>query len=181
VSENTGSHLLRGKAWVFPGLIDIDFEICSYNLVRDLRADTAEELGKFCMVNVDPDFPKKVQKGDFIVAEENMGYGHDHDHGCLSLIGAGVGAVLCESAAPYFLRNSIEHGLPVVELRGIFAAVSQGDSLEVDLATGRFRNLRSGVELSFTPPPDFILEMIGAGGVYPLLRRMAEAGQLPKA
>ena len=59
-------------------------------------------------------------------------------------------------------------------------AVSQGDPLEVDLAAGRFRNLRSGKQLSFTPPPDFILEMIGAGGIYPLLTRMAQEGRLPK-
>ena len=180
MSASSHDHVLRGNAWIFRGLIDIDYEICSYNLVRDLRADTPEALGKFCMVNVDPDFPKKVQKGDFIVAEENMGYGHDHDHGCLSLIGAGVGAVLCESAAPYFLRNSLEHGLPVVELKGVVAAVSQGDPLEIDLAAGRFRNLASGVALAFTPPPDFILEMIAAGGIYPLLTRMAGEGRLPK-
>jgi 3-isopropylmalate/(R)-2-methylmalate dehydratase small subunit len=171
---------LRGDAWVFPGLMDIDYDICSYNLVRDLRADTAEALGPYCMVNVDPDFPKRVKKGDFIVAEENMGYGHDHDHACLALIGAGVGGILCESAAPYFLRNSLEHGLPVVELPGVFKTVSQGDPLEIDLATGTFRNVRTGAQLSFMPPPDFILEMIAAGGVYPMLTRMAEEGRLPK-
>src|SRR5262249_40292611 len=174
------NHVLRGNAWVFRRMLDIDYEICSYNLCRDLRADTAEALGKYCMVNVDPDFPKKVKKGDFIVAEDNMGYGHDHDHGCLSILGAGVAAVLCESAAPYFLRNSIEHGLPVVELPGIVAATAQGDALEVDLTVGHVRNLRTGKGLRFTPPPDFILEMIVAGGVYPLMKRMAAEGGLPK-
>jgi len=174
------NHVLRGNAWVFGGMLDIDYEICSYNLCRDLRADTAEALGKFCMVNVDSDFPKKVRKGDFIVAEQNMGYGHDHDHGCLSILGAGVGAVLCESAAPYFLRNSIEHGLPVVELPGIFASTGQGDALEVDLTAGRVRNARTGVVLSFAPPPDFIMEMLAAGGVYPLMRRMAAEGCLSR-
>jgi 3-isopropylmalate dehydratase small subunit len=161
-------------------MLDIDYEICSYNLCRDLRADTAEALGKYCMVNVDPEFPNKVRKGDFIVAEENMGYGHDHDHGCLSIIGAGVAAVLCESAAPYFLRNSIEHGLAVVELPGIIAATAQGDALEVDLTAGRVRNARSGAELTFAPPPDFIMEMIVAGGIYPLMTRMAAEGRLPR-
>jgi 3-isopropylmalate/(R)-2-methylmalate dehydratase small subunit len=163
---------------VFRGMLDIDYEICSYNLCRDLRADTAEALGKYCMVNVDPEFPNKVRKGDFIVAEENMGYGHDHDHGCLSILGAGVGAVLCESAAPYFLRNSIEHGLPVVELPGIVAATREGDALEVNLTAGSVRNVRSGAELTFAPPPDFIMEMILAGGVYPLMKRMAAEGRL---
>jgi 3-isopropylmalate dehydratase small subunit len=107
-----------------------------------------------------------------------MGYGHDHDHGCLSILGAGVGAVLCESAAPYFLRNSIEHGLPVVELPGIVAATLQGDALEVDLTAGSVHNVRSGAELTFAPPPDFIMEMILAGGVYPLMKRMAAEGRL---
>lgn len=180
MNNTTTLQPLRGNAWVFPGLMGIDFEICSYNLVRDLRADTPEALGPYCMVNVDPEFPIKVKKGDFIVAEENMGYGHDHDHGCLALLGAGVGGVLCESAAPYFLRNSLEHGLPVVELPGFFRAVAQGDPLEVNLVAGTFRNLRSGAWLLFTPPPDFILEMISAGGVYPPLTRMAREGRLPR-
>jgi 3-isopropylmalate/(R)-2-methylmalate dehydratase small subunit len=180
MEEPMMNHVLRGNAWVFRGMLDIDYEICSYNLCRDLRADTAEALGKYCMVNVDPDFPKKVQKGDFIVAEDNMGYGHDHDHGCLAIIGAGVGAVLCESAAPYFLRNSIEHWLPVVELPGIVAATTQGDALEVDLIAGTVRNARTGGMLTFTPPPDFILEMITAGGIYPLVTRMAQDGRLAK-
>jgi 3-isopropylmalate dehydratase small subunit len=174
------NHVLKGNAWVFRGMLDTDYEICSYNLCRDLRLDTAEALGKYCMVNVDPDFPDKVRMGDFIVAEENMGYGHDHDHGCLSIIGAGVGAVLCESAAPYFLRNSLEHGLPVVELPGIVEATRQGDALEVDLGAGSVRNLRSGGVLRFTPPPDFIMQMIAEGGVYPLLDRMAREGRLPR-
>jgi 3-isopropylmalate/(R)-2-methylmalate dehydratase small subunit len=174
------NHVLKGNAWVFRGMLDIDYEICSYNLCRDLRADTAEALGPYCMVNVDPDFPKKVRKGDFIVAEDNMGYGHDHDHGCLAIIGAGVGAVLCESAAPYFLRNSIEHGLPVVELPGIVEATGQGDALEVDLTAGTVRNLRTGAALVFTPPPDFIMDMIRAKGVYPLMKQMAAEGRLAK-
>jgi hypothetical protein len=69
---------------------------------------------------------------------------------------------------------------PVVELPGVFKAFAQGDSLEVNLAAGAFYNLQSGVQLSFTPPPDFTLEMISAGGVYPLLTRMAHEGRLPK-
>ena len=118
---------LRGSAWVFRGILDVDWEICSYALVRDLQRKgilTYEQLGPYCMVNVDPGFPRKVRPGDFIVAGENMGYGHDHDHACMSIRGAGVGAVLCESAAPYFLRNSIDHGLPVLEVPGVTSVVT---------------------------------------------------------
>ncbi|HLJ60039.1 MAG TPA: 3-isopropylmalate dehydratase [bacterium] len=172
---------LSGKAWAFPGILDVDWEICSYSLVRDLQRKgmfTYEQLGQYCMINVDPEFPRKVQPGDFIVAEQNMGYGHDHDHACMAIRGAGVGAVLCESAAPYFLRNSIDHGLPVLEIPGISTAVTQGDALEVHLAEGVVRNLTVGAELSFAPFPPFILEVLDAGGVYPMLKaRLSAAGR----
>lgn len=74
---------MRGKAWVFEGLLDVDWEILPFDTLRELKAKgiplNYEQLGKYAMTMVDPDFPKKVQKGDFIVAGECMGYGHDHD------------------------------------------------------------------------------------------------------
>jgi 3-isopropylmalate/(R)-2-methylmalate dehydratase small subunit len=170
----------RGQAWVFRGILDVDWEICSYSLVRDLKRQgmlTYEQLGQYCMINVDPEFPRKVRPGDFIVAEENMGYGHDHDHACMSIRGAGVGAVLCESAAPYFLRNSLDHGLPVLEIPGISAVVATGDALEVDIAQGTLTHLATGRVLSFPPFPPFILERLDAGGVYPMLHARLYAGR----
>lgn len=165
---------MRGNAWKFEGILDVDWEICSYLLVRQLQEKgpvTEEMLGEHCLVNVDPDFPKKVRKGDFVVAGPNMGYGHDHDHACMALKGAGVAAVLCESSAPYFLRNSIDHGLPVIELPGVMEAVETGDELEVDLRAGKVVNhSRPGKELTFTPLPDFLLEVLDAGGVYRMLK-----------
>lgn len=173
---------MKGKAWVFRGVLDVDWEICPFEISHELQAKglfTKEELGKYCMAKVDPDFPKKVQSGDFIVAE-HMGFGHDHDHACLSILGAGVAAVICETAAPYFLRNSIERGLPVVELPGILNAVKQGEKLELDLESGRVKNFSSGVELKFEPVPPFILERLEAGGMIPFLEKEVRAGRIPK-
>lgn len=169
---------MRGNAWKFEGILDVDWEICSYLLVRELAEKgpvTEEALGEHCLVNVDPDFPKKVREGDFVVAGPNMGYGHDHDHASMALKGAGVAAVLCESSAPYFLRNSIDHGLPVIELPGVMEAVDTGDDLEVDLRAGKVVNhSRGDEELAFAPLPDFLLDVLDAGGVYPMLRPLYE-------
>ena len=174
--------IMRGKAWVFDGILDVDWEILSYDVSKNLQQKgvprTYEELGKHCMVNVDPDFPKKVQKGDFLVAGENMGYGHDHDQASMAIRGAGVAAVLCESSNGNFVRNSIDHGLPVVEIKGITAAVHQGDELEVELEKGTLKNLTSGAELHFTPFPDFISRILEAGGVYPYLQQQLKAERL---
>jgi 3-isopropylmalate/(R)-2-methylmalate dehydratase small subunit len=170
---------LRGNAWVFEGILDVDWEICPYSLVRDLQRKgpiTYEELGRYCMIKVDPEFPNKVRKGDFIVAGHNMGYGHDHDHACMAIKGVGVSAVLCESAAPYFLRNSIDHGLPVLEIPGVAGAVRQGDELEINLDRGLLRNLTTGATLTCVPFPTFIMEIIEAGGLYPMLRNLVAAG-----
>lgn len=174
---------LRGKAWVFDGIMDVDWEICPFPELQSAGVELGvwgryDQIGQFAMIKVDPDFPKKVRKGDFIVAGENFGYGHDHDTGPKAIKGAGVAAVLCESAGPYFLRNSLDHGLPVVELKGIRKAVQQGDELELDVARGYARSLRTKKELNFKPFPAFILEMLDAGGIYPWIEQQLKAGTL---
>ncbi len=173
---------LRGGAWVFGDLMDVDWEICPYDVIVQLRGKgvpvTDEEVGKYCMVNVDPDFPKKVKKGDFIVAGENFGYGHDHYHACVSIKGAGVGAVVCESTNANFMRNSLHHALPVIVCKGIKSKVKQGDELEIDLAAGTITNLTTGEGLRFVPFPDFLLEIMGAGGLYPHLKKQIKEGKV---
>jgi 3-isopropylmalate/(R)-2-methylmalate dehydratase small subunit len=173
---------LRGKSWVFGDLLDVDWEIMSWATHRMLKEKgiplTEEELGKHCMAIVDPEFAKKANKGDFIIAGENMGYGHDHDAACISIKGAGIAAVLCESTNGNFHRNSIHHGLPVCVCKGIKGMVKQGDELEVDLAKGIVKNLNTEEKLRFSPVPDFLLEMLEAGGLYPQLKKQIEEGKV---
>jgi 3-isopropylmalate/(R)-2-methylmalate dehydratase small subunit len=172
---------LRGKAWRFEGLLDVDWEIMPHAANRHLQekgTPTYEDYGKYCMTAVDPDFPSKVQKGDFIIAGEGMGYGHDHDQACMSIRGAGVSAVLCEWSNPNFLRNSIDVGLPVIQCKGIMGKVRQGDELEVDLVKGTITNLTKREQMRFLPFPDFILEVLEAGGLYPHLKKQIEQGKV---
>jgi 3-isopropylmalate/(R)-2-methylmalate dehydratase small subunit len=178
---------LKGKAWVFGDILDVDYDIVSFrtaqNLTRDPRVKSEEDyrklLGEHCMELVNPEFPKKVQKGDFIVAGENIGYGHDHETAPQSIIGCGVAAVICESTNRNFLRNAIHVGLPVVECKGIRKKVKEGDMLELDLRAGTVINLTSGEELKFPPYPEFLLEIIEAGGIYPLLKQMIPKDEMP--
>jgi 3-isopropylmalate/(R)-2-methylmalate dehydratase small subunit len=182
------ARVLRGNAWRFEGILDVDWEICP---VHEMLASTGgfggtrrmsyeeqlRHLGQHCLTKVDPEFPKKVRPGDFVIGGEGTGYGHDHDHACIALRGAGVGAVLCEATNSNFKRNSIHHGLPVVEVRGIMGQVKTGDELDVDLAGGTVRNLTTGTVLLFRPYPDFILDILDAGGLYPQIREEAKSGR----
>ena len=173
---------LRGSAWVFGDLLDVDWEIMPFATEHLLKEKgiplTEEELGKYCMTTIDPEFPKKVSKGDFIVAGENIGYGHDHDAACKSIKGAGIAAVLCESTNGNFHRNCLHHGLPVGICKGLKEKVKQGNELEIDFAKGIVKNLTTGDELNFPPIPGFLLEMLEAGGLYPHLRKQIKEGEV---
>ena len=177
------SGVLRGNAWCFEGLMDTDWEICPVEHLHSFRenSDTTyeqrlAELGAYCMTTVDPDFPKKVKQGDIIVGDSGFGYGHDHDHACMSIRGAGITAVVCESSNSNFMRNSIHHGLPVVEVKGIMNGVKTGDELEIDLARGVVRNVTSGETFTFIAYPGFIIKVIEAGGLYKQLETEVRSG-----
>jgi 3-isopropylmalate/(R)-2-methylmalate dehydratase small subunit len=177
------SSKLRGKVWRFEGIMDVDWEICPVEHMEAFRENPNKtyeqrlaELGIYCMTTIDPDFPKKVRPGDIIVGDNGFGYGHDHDHACMSIKGAGIAAVVCESSNSNFMRNSIHHGLAVVEIKGIMNGVRTSDELEVDLEKGRATNLSTGKSFSFVPYPDFLLEIINAGGLYKQLTRQVESG-----
>ncbi len=181
--------LNKGKAWVFEGVLDVDWEIMDYNVRDKIRTklgpnakedEIAKEHAKYLLVNVDPDFPKKVHPGDYIVGGEGVGYGHDHTHGIIGMTGAGIGAVLCERTNTNFKRNCIHLGIPLVEVKGIMAAVKTGDELEVDLSKGVVKNLTSRKELLFQPYPDFLINILEAGGLYQLLKKNKAEGQTSK-
>ena len=164
-----------GKAWVFGDFLDVDHEICNAAEVRALKEKatpiTKESLAPFCMTVVDPEFPDKAGKGDILVAGENMGYGHDHYEGCLSILGCGIAAVLCDSAAAYFFRNALENGLPVVECPGIRSATEQGDDMEIDLEAGSIKNLTQNTDFRFIPYSGVLLNFVRQGGLYEALRQ----------
>ena len=49
----------------------------------------------------------------------------------------------------------------------------------MDLKAGTVKNLTSGKTMKFSPYPDFLLEIIEAGGLYPLLRKLLPKGEVP--
>ena len=166
---------MAGGAWRFEGTLDVDWELCPFEesgaFGKDMPyVNRMEGLKKLAMQPLDPDFHKKVQRGDFLIGGDSTGYGHDHEHACIALRGAGIAAVLCEGSNVNFCRNSIHHGLPIVIINGIMNAVKTGDRLEVNLVEGWVRNVTNKKTLKFKPWPAFILDILRDGGLYPWLR-----------
>jgi 3-isopropylmalate/(R)-2-methylmalate dehydratase small subunit len=167
----------KGKVWVFGDNLDVDKEIIPFRereqgLMRD------ENYGKWVMTPVDPDFPKKVTKGDIMVVGTNMGCGHGHYEGIHGMNQLGISCVIAESVDRNFFKNSIDLGLPIIECEGVKQKVKEGDVLEVNLQDGKIKNLTNGGVLNFTPLPDFLLEILESGGLEPYITKQIAAGKL---
>ena len=169
----------KGKVWVFGDNLDVDYEIVPFRKF-DAGLIKLEDVGKWCMTNVDPDFPKKVKKGDIMVAGSNMGCGHDHFQANLAIKQCGISCVIAESFDRNFFRNSIGVGLPIVEYKGINKEVKEGDELEIDLNAGIIKNLTSGKILKFKPFPDFLQEILEVGDMDQYADKMVAEGKVNK-
>jgi 3-isopropylmalate/(R)-2-methylmalate dehydratase small subunit len=141
----------KGKVWKFGDCID------SGNI-------------KGVMAGIDPEFHTKVQPGDVIVAGINFGMGSSSEDAPRSLRDAGVAAILAESISNIYLRTLINLGLPAIECPGVSSIVEEGHELEVDLESGRVRNLANGAARTFAPFSDHALAILEKGGLIPYLK-----------
>ncbi|MGI6216359.1 MAG: 3-isopropylmalate dehydratase small subunit [Coriobacteriales bacterium] len=160
----------KGKAHVFGRDIDTDAIIAA----RYLNVSDPDELAKHCMYDIDPDFVNRVKKGDIIVAGENFGCGSSREHAPIAIKALGIDAVIAKSFARIFYRNSINIGLPILECPEAVDAISDGDEVEVDTSTGTIKDVTTGKEFKAEPFPEFIVEIINAGGLVNRTKKILE-------
>jgi len=160
---------MRGRCWKFGDHVDTDRIIPG----RYLNVSDAAELAKHCMEDADPDFAKKVRRGDIIVAGENFGCGSSREHAPLCIKAAGVACVIAKSFARIFFRNAINIGLPILECPQAVDVIAEGDEIEVDLAAGKVRHLGTGKTYDTAPFPRELQEIIAAGGLMNYARKTA--------
>lgn len=158
---------IQGRAWKYGNNVDTDVIIPA----RYLNVSTAEELAKHCMEDIDPEFVGSVRSGDIILAGENFGCGSSREHAPLAIKGVGVGCVIAASFARIFYRNAINIGLPILESSQAVRETEKGHDIEVEIEVGLIRNLTTGETYRTTPYPEFMLEIIHAGGLVPYIRQ----------
>ncbi len=161
----------KGKVWKFKDDVNTDEIIPA----RYLNTTDPKELGAHCMEDIDPGFSKKISQGDIIVAGRNFGCGSSREHAQISIKGAGISCVIAESFARIFLRNSINMGLPILEIKDI-SGIKEGDYLEVDLNAGTILNLTEHKEYKAKPLPKFIQEIIRYGGLLKWIKKKKYIG-----
>src|SRR4030043_1325747 len=158
--------MLKGKAQKAGANVDTDAIIPA----RYLNVSEPVLLAEHCMEDIDIDFVKRVKKGDIIVATTNFGCASSREHAPLAIKASGISCVIARSFARIFFRNAINIGLPLLECAGAVDNTDAGDTLEVDLAEGKIKNLTSGRTFTASPYPDFMSEGIAAGGLVEIRR-----------
>jgi 3-isopropylmalate/(R)-2-methylmalate dehydratase small subunit len=153
--------MLKGKVHKYGANVDTDAIIPA----RYLNISEPAELAKHCMEGIDPEFISKVKPGDIIMATTNFGSGSSREHAPLAIKAAGISCIIAKSFARIFFRNAINIGLPLLECEEAVAKTKAGDTLEVDLSSGKIKNLTSGMEFRAKSYPDFMSELISAGGL----------------
>ncbi len=157
---------LTGKVWKYGANVDTDAIVPA----RYLNVSTPEELALHCMEGIDPEFAQGVQPGDIIVATANFGCGSSREHAPLAIKGAGVSCVIGTTFARIFYRNAINIGLPILECPAA-EQIEGGQTLEVELETGKIHNLDTGQTFQAEPYPEFIIGIIRAGGLIEYTRK----------
>src|SRR5918911_690744 len=152
----------NGKAWIFGDNINTDI-IIPFRFKS--RTNDPYEMAKYAMYGYDPDFHKKISYGDVIVAGRNFGGGSSREQAPVALKYAGISAVVAESFARIFYRNSFTIGLPALEIPGIKGKVNQGDELNVDVAKFTVKNLKTNQTFQGQAVPKFMRNMLIEGGL----------------
>ena len=161
--------IMKGKCWKFGDNLSTDEAVLPISVAR--KSHDPKVLKDYVMTGVDPEFAKHVRSGDIIVAGKNFGHGNPHVWGYQAMKELGVGLV-AEFMARGGLRNAVIAGVPFLPAaKDITKKVNQGDELEVNFRTGDIKNLTSGELIKTEPLPEFILEIIEAGGEKGYLRK----------
>lgn len=136
---------------------------------RYLNTSDHKELASHCMVDIDADFVNRVQEGDIMVGGYNFGCGSSREHAPIAIKASGISCVIAKSFARIFYRNSINVGLPIMECADT-DRIAAGDELEIDYAKGEIHNLTKNETYKAEPFPEFIQEIIAAGGLLNSLK-----------
>jgi 3-isopropylmalate/(R)-2-methylmalate dehydratase small subunit len=182
--------VLAGRTWKFGDNVSTDL-LCPQSYLRAQAAGGIAALRAWmatpdpalaaahCMRANRPGWAAQVTAGDILIAGRNFGCGSSRN-GAEPLKALGIVAVIVESAARIFLRNSINTGLPTLVCPGITGLAEEGDQVRVDLMSGEVRNEATGVTRQGdrwqpgSPPAEILM----AGGFLPFFEAKLRAAGL---
>jgi 3-isopropylmalate/(R)-2-methylmalate dehydratase small subunit len=161
---------IRGRVYVVGDNIDTDAIIPA----RYMSTMDASVLGKHAMEDLDPNqykipFLNPDGSCDYkiVIARRNFGCGSSREHAPIALRAAGVEAVVAQTFARIYYRNSVNGGiiLPLESTLDLTDVFKTGDEVEIDLRS--LPIIQSCVKRQAYPIKPFgpVKDIIEAGGL----------------
>ncbi len=133
-----------------------------------------EGIAPHCLEGVRPDFAPGVRPGDVIAAGPNFGIGSSREQAAGALVQLGLKAVIAPSFSGLFFRNAFNLGLLLLTCREA-EVLRDGEQAALDLQALTVTT-EAGQVLRCDPIPDFLLDMVRAGGLVNQLRQRLGRG-----
>ncbi|HEX7892345.1 MAG TPA: 3-isopropylmalate dehydratase [Ramlibacter sp.] len=158
------------KVWRFGA--DIDTDQLASGAYMKLGI---EGIAPHCLEAVRPEFAGAVRPGDVIAAGPNFGIGSSREQAAAALVHLGVRAVIAPSFSGLFFRNAFNLGLLLLTCRDA-GELREGEQVGLDLQRLEVVTA-NGRRLACDPIPDFLLDMVQAGGLMNQLRRKLQTSK----
>ncbi|CAL0325963.1 unnamed protein product [Lupinus luteus] len=182
-SSSTSS--FHGLCYVVGDNIDTDQIIpAEYLTLVPSKPDEYEKLGSFALIGLPASYTARfVEPGEsktkysVIIAGANFGCGSSREHAPVALGASGSAAVVAESYARIFFRNSVATGevYPIESEARLCEECRTGDVVTIELEESRLINHTSGKEYRLKPIGD-AGPVIEAGGIFAYARK---TGMIP--
>ena len=156
---------IEGRVWVVGDSVTTDAMYPGYAMKLPL-----DEAARHVFYELRPGWTDEVQPGDIVVAGRNFGLGSSRPVASL-FKELGVRALIADEFNSLFLRNSINFGLPALTVPGVSKTFTDGDTARVDFVEGWCLNVTTDTRLDAEPLPDFVRDILDAGGLLPKLAR----------
>jgi len=183
--------IIEGKAYVLGDDIDTDQIIPAEHLVYSLSdPEEKKNYGRYALSGVPAQgagLPgggqpfvaegKTVSDYSIIVGGKNFGCGSSREHAPACLEIAGIEAVVAESYARIFYRNSVDGGffIPFETPVGLVDKVKTGDTLRIDVDQGTLTHVESGQTWNLKSLGE-VIDIIRAGDIFEYARK---TGMIP--
>jgi 3-isopropylmalate/(R)-2-methylmalate dehydratase small subunit len=165
---------IQGRVYVLGDNVDTDLIIPAkyLNLVPTIPEEY-RKLGSYALAGLPDDYPAFVKPGEsltefaVVIAGRNFGCGSSREHAPIALGAAGVKAVVAESFARIFFRNTVATGelYPLETAERLCDAFKTGDPAIIDLKTGTLRHPGTG-RVYGLKPLGAVAPVIAAGGLF---------------
>jgi len=129
-----------------------------------------DTIAQHCLESLDSGFAGGVRPGDVVIAGRNFGIGSSREQAPQALQHLGVAAVVAQSFAGIFYRNALNLGLLLLTCPHT-NRIAPGTSVVVHADTARLIETVSGIVHACDPIPAYLLAMVRAGGLIPLLEQ----------